>query len=743
MVIIMYNNPKMDLDYALEFTRVYRSESDPSLREAKCLALQVPYVLAPIEENDLIVGYMRHGFVGFSPQYGGSYTYYYWDDRVEAALDAIRGSADAAYIEQVEELRRFWKKENTEAKVEEEFCERTGKDIAHHGLFYYGVVRIAGMNVDLDLLVHEGLPGLRRRIWKFREENDNPNFYDALELSIDVISDACFIYAQNARELLKDAEGARRADLEDIVHNFEHITAEAPKTFKEALQLIWIYAVCSDLMNFGRMDNYLGDFYARDIDSGILTEEEAIRWLSSFYRAIIRVSKVHDSRIIIGGMGRKDPETADRLALVLIETSKRVMDVVPQLTLRYYKGINEELVDRSLENIAAGAVYPIIYSDEVTVPAMEKIYGIDHEMACNWVPLGCGEYIIEGYGAATPNTGMTLPMALDQILHRGVDSFTGKKASEDMGDPADFKTFEDLWDAYDRLLTPACLEEAIHEELNYKYAGTEASYLHLSLLVHDSMEKGKPVFAGGCRYLCATSEIFGLITMADCLTAIKKLVYDEKKFTLPEVVKMLDADFVGYEKERQMFLDAPKYGNDNDEADEMAVRVFNHCSDRHTEAGKQTNLYRYNIVSVNNSGSAERGARMNATPCGRLRGQALSNGNSPSLGGDKCGLTATLNSMAKFDPTKHVGVVHNIRFNKDMLKNNFDKIKLLLEIFYENNGVQTNLSSIGKDDLEQALIHPEKYQNLLVRIGGFSARFVELDPIVQRELIARTTYEEV
>ena len=160
------------------------------------------------------------------------------------------------------------------------------------------------------------------------------------------------------------------------------------------------------------------------------------------------------------------------------------------------------------------------------------------------------------------------------------------------------------------------------------------------------------------------------------------------------------------------------------------------------EAGKEVNLYNYNIVSVNNSGSAERGKVSSATACGRMRSEPLSNGNSPSLGGDKNGLTATLNSMSKIDPAKHVGVVHNIRFNKDLLNNNFDKIKTMLEIFYETNGTQTNLSAIGRDDLEQALIHPERYKNLIVRIGGFSARFVELDPIVQHELILRTTVEE-
>lgn len=739
----MFYNAKQDLDYALAFTELYKSESDPAVREAKCLAVQVPYVLTPISEDELIVGCMKHGFVGFSPQYGGSYTYYYWDDRVADALEQVKNTVDSAYVEKIEEMRAFWRAENTEAKVKERFAEKYHKKI-EYGLYYYAVCRIAGMNVDLDMLVHEGLPGLRERNAAFREKNGDSAFYQALDLSLDVIADACRSYAQNAQKLLEDdgLSEQRRKDLIEIRSNFTQIADGKPRTFKEALQLIWIYAVCSDLMNFGRLDVALADFYAHDIDSGAMDEEEAIRWLSSFYRAIIRVSKVHDSRIIIGGKGRKDPETADRLALALIETSKRVMDVVPQLTLRYYKGMNEELMVKTLENIEAGAVYPIVYSDDATIPAIQKIYGIDEEEACRWVPLGCGEYIMEGCGAATPNTGVILAQALDVVLHEGYNSFNGRLEVPGMRSISEYKTFDELFEAYSDMMRPACEEEAYHEQLNYQVAGEEAAYLHLSLLTHDCVEKGEGIFSGGCRYLCATSEIFGLITCADSLAAIKKCVYEDRLFTLEELVKMCDANFEGYEKEREALLNAPKYGNDDDYADDVAIRVFNNISELHDEAGKKTNLYRYNIVSVNNSGSAERGKVTSATPDGRKRGEPLSNGNSPSIGADKNGLTATLNSMRKIDPARHVGVVHNIRFNKDMLHNNFDKVKMLLEIFYENNGVQTNLSSIGKDDLEQAMIHPERYRNLLVRIGGFSARFVELDPIVQHELLLRTTVEE-
>ncbi|WMJ22572.1 pyruvate formate lyase family protein [Paludicola sp. MB14-C6] len=737
----MYLNYKKDLDYALHFTEIYKSETDKAMREAKCLQLQIPYVLMPMTECDLIVGYMKHGYVGFSPQYGGSYTYYYWDDRVQQAIDAVKDSVDQEYLDSVEDMRDFWKQENTEKKMLDRFAQKYGTHMEEAN-YYYGVARIAGMTVDLDLLVQVGLSGLKERVNDYRKQNGSSSFYDALDISIDVIIDACLMYADNARAQLEVASPERREELLKIAEIFENLTTSAPKTFREGLQLIWIYAVCSDLMNFGRMDNYLSDLYVHDIENGILTEEEAVKLLSSLFRNIIKVSKVHDSRIIIGGKGRKNPDNADQLALTLIKTSRTVVDVVPQLTLRYYHGINDSLLTETLVNIEAGAVYPIVYSDDATIPAMQEIYQIDEEMAQRWVPFGCGEYVIEGYGAATPNTGMTLPQALDIVLHRGCDSFTGNQYGFDVGDPSNFLTFEDLFEAYSKLLEPAVLEEAYSEQCNYQVAGENACFLHLSLLTHDCMEKNIPIFEGGARFLCATSEIFGLVTLADSLTAIKKCVYEDKLFSLPQLIHMLDCNFKGYEKERKILLNAPKYGNDDNYADEMVVRVFNHISKLHRDAGKTTNLYGYHVVSVNNSGSAERGAVTAATPCGRHRGAPLSNGNSPSIGADKLGLTALLNSMRKVEANKHVGVVHNIRMNKDMLKNNRDKIKMLLQIFYENGGIQTNLSSIGKYDLEQAMLHPEKYQNLIVRIGGFSARFIELDPIVQNEILLRTTYEE-
>jgi len=235
-------------------------------------------------------------------------------------------------------------------------------------------------------------------------------------------------------------------------------------------------------------------------------------------------------------------------------------------------------------------------------------------------------------------------------------------------------------------------------------------------------------------------EMVGNTSRPDSLTAIKTLVYDEKKFTLPELIDVLDHDFEGHDDIRRMCLSAPKYGNDDDTADDIATRLFTDIADLTVAAGKAAGLDHYNIVSVNNSMSAEWGNFCAASACGRKAGSPMANANGASIGADKCGITALLNSMSKFDNTKHVGVINNVRFTKELFKGSMDKVEAVLKAFYDNDGVQTNLCVIGKDDLENAMVHPENYQNLLVRIGGFSARFVTLNPVVQREIIERTTY---
>lgn len=746
-------NEIQQLQYVIDFTNIYKqySAQNKAIREIKCLEKQLEHILQPIGRDDLVVGFMKHGLVGFSPQYGGIYTYFFHKDRVLETLGKIRHQVDDCFVNQINEIIDFWGNEATENRVDRRFYEKYGfvmpKAFTEPGLANAGT-RLAGMNVNLDKLILLGLPGLRDEISEaeFKAERDGDQekiiFYQSLNMSIDLICKACDFYINNARELLCCENDVRReTQLSQIIETLQNIKCRKPQSFREGLQLFWIYAVVSDLMNYGRMDVYLGDLYCNDIDNGVLTEEEAIDLLSSVWRHFIRIGKVHDCRVIVGGKGRRNEQNADRLALVIMEVSRRIKDVVPQLTLRYYCDMDKRLLDKALGMLSEGYCFPIIYSDDTNIPAVMKAYDVTEEEAGRYIPFGCGEYVLEGLSTGTPNNGINLLKALELVLHNGYDKIWDMQLEEAYGGLEKLDTFDKLFLKYCGYVERNVELLAVQKKMNYDAAGEQASYLFYSLLMEDCIQKGKALLDGGVRYLNASSEIFGMISCADSLSAIKKLVFDEHKFTLKQVVEMLDCDFEGYEKERKLFINCPKYGNDNDYADGMAQKVFNHIAEATINAGKKAGLNKYLIVSVNNSMSAEWGKFCLASACGRKKGDPMSNGNGASIGADRKGLTALLNSMSKFDNSKHVGVINNIRVTKRFLNDSVDKFKILIETFFQNNGVQLNICCIGGDDLEKAMVEPEKYRNIIVRIGGFSARFVELSPVVQNEIIRRTTYE--
>lgn len=736
----------------LEFTRIYQENSgDIYLREARCLDYQLEHILVPLDEEAGIAGRYDHGFVGFSSQTGGysvlgaGYTYYFKEFEFVNALQRCAGELTASENYALQAAQAFWKEENTSRKLDLAFARRYGY-VPGKGYPAPGVgncdCRVAGTNLDFHKLVDLGFDGLEKEIEQKIKENGDSSFYEALKLWIGSLQKACERYRRQALELAahSTSKESRRRFL-DLARALEHLQHQPPQSFLEGVQLMWIYSVSCDLMNYGRMDDYLGPLYAGDLDAGRLTEEEGVQIILYLYKRFLEINKIHDCRVIVGGVGRRHPREADRLAVAIMEATRRFREAVPQLTLRYYTGMSEAVFHKAMEVNAEGVTFPIIYSDDTNVPAVQQVYGVGREEAEQYVPFGCGEYVLAGYSVGTPNNGINALKALDLALHNGRDSYHNVLCGPRTGELSELDGFEKLYEAVLNQLRPVMERFAEHKYLNYIVAGENAPYLHLSLLLHDCVETGKPVFEGGVRYLNASSETFGVISCADSLTAIRKLVYEEKRLSLEELVEVLDQNFEGREEIRRLCLEAPKYGNDDDIADSMAQRLFSDMGDITLEAGKKAGLHRYNIVSVNNSMSAEWGNFCSASACGRKKGDPMANANGPSIGADKCGITALLNSMSKFDNTKHVGVINNVRFTKELFTQSGDKVAAVLKAFYQNGGVQTNLCVVGREDLENAMEHPEKYQNLMVRIGGFSARFVTLNPIVQREILERTTYD--
>ncbi len=736
---------KRQLDYLLKFTHVYRTTEDKYLREANCLKLQTFHILVPMDKDELIVGRVKHGVVGFSPQYGGLYTYYLNEELTMECLDIYE--KENGNTKEYREAFDYWKSENTLKKLNDRFTEKhsdlekykkTGGLMGKDNRLGTGSTPTGRLSLtipDLDKLVQLGIPGLREEVKKYKSDH---SFTEALEITIDTLEDAIETYETQVRMLLKDEPTEH---LEKLLTTLSNIKDKKPETFMEGLQLYWIYAVISDLMNHGRMDVFLGDLYVDDLKHERIDEETAIAYITQLYKHYKFIGKIHDTRVVIGGKGRRNEENADQLAMVIMETSRRFKDVVPQLTLRYYKGMNELVFEKALKVNAEGCSFPILYSDDTNIPAIMKVFNVTEEDAESYIPAGCGEYILEGRSIGTPNSGINLLKGLELALHHGKDCYYNQIAGPDTGDVEDFKTFEDLWKAFTIQIDSEIAIAAWAQKECYNLMEENAAFLHLSLLMKDCIQRKKPIFEGGVRYLNGTTEIMGMISAADSLIAIKKLVYDDQVMTLKELVHILDENFMGYEKEQRMMLDCPKYGNDDEYADDMALKVFNYVSLKSMEFTDVIGINKYNMVSVNNSESAVWGKYTKASACGRNDGAPMANANGASIGADKSGITALLNSMSKFDHSIHAGVINNVRFSKELFNKSYDKVKMVIRTFLENNGSQINLMVVGRDDLVNAKKNQKDYQNLIIRIGGFSARFVELDEVVQNELIARTTYE--
>ncbi|MBQ3841663.1 MAG: pyruvate formate-lyase, partial [Ruminiclostridium sp.] len=252
---------------------------------------------------------------------------------------------------------------------------------------------------------------------------------------------------------------------------------------------------------------------------------------------------------------------------------------------------------------------------------------------------------------------------------------------------------------------------------------------------------GKALLDGGVRYLGGTCETYGNINTSDSLYAVKKLVFEDKKINLETLCKAIKANFKGYEDIRRLCLECDKYGNDLDTADGMANDLYEYVAKGIRDRGLRKGMQYFLIVISNNSLNTEWGAATGASPDGRLSGMYMNPANNPQGGADKSGPTAMLNSLSKFDARYHAGSVQNIKFSKDMFRNKREVIECLFRTYFKKGGCQLMVTVIDRGALEDAMIHPEKYPDLIVRVAGYSAVFIDLDPAVQREIISRTMYE--
>jgi len=728
-------------EYVTEFTRAYQDNKDKhiAIREAECIKVMSRYQFLPMQEEDLLAGRKRIVEIGFSnePLLGRSVGFFYDIERARQAYE--RENCTPAQIEEIEKILEFWKTEETRYRLRQEFPEymklAMPEDIYWmHSQVAFPLYRIIGAYLDFDKLLALGLDGLRQEVEAYRRKAEadggDAQFYTAMEMALDTLSQVCDSYAL-------EAEKTGRKELAAILQKISH---KAPDTFVEAMQLVWLYALISGVLNYGRMDDYLGEYLVRDLEQGRITREKALQYIQSLWKLIADRNTVFHGRVIIGGKGRKNEKAADEFALLAIEATRTVIEAEPQLSLRFYEGQNPLLLEKAYECIGEGRTYPILYNDDVNIPAVMDAFGVSEEEATQYMMFGCGEYVINKKSIGSPNGIINLLKVLEITLFNGYDIFDGKDMGLKLGALTDFDSFEEFYKAFKRQLTYYIEILACQQKLEYDFVGKTGTFLYISMLFDDCLARGKGILDGGAKYLGGTLETYGNINTANSLYAIKDLVYDKKLISPKTLMEALKANFSGYEKERQLLLQADKYGNDLESVDSLARDLHDFVCNKVKEQKDKVNLHSYLVVIINNEANTILGRFTAASADGRLAGEPMANANNPVGGTDKNGLTAMLNSLTKLDTHIHAGAVQNMTLSKELFTEQKEVMKNILKTYFKKGGQQAMINVLNRHDLENAMKEPDKYGHIMVRVGGFSARFVTLAPDVQKEIASRTLY---
>lgn len=712
------------------------------IREVECLKVLYPTLFRKITDQDLIAGRTDFLPIGFGcvTSLGGVGHYC-----VFKKLRAFQQQLDETERKRVDTLYDYWLDHDLKTQFNKEvLTEDTLGMFIDCEYPMIATARLSGMMLDYPKLLDKGIGGLRSDLQeKLKEQPDN-NFYKAGIQCLDIFVDCASHLQQDAREQMASANMKRQKELERICQALENIKEKKPGTFHEAMQLFWLFALLAGVINYGRLDDYLGPYLVADLKSGRLTDEEAYRYIHSLWTMIENRRTTVNGRIIVGGKGRKHPKEADVFLHIAMKVAKNCRYVEPQFTLRFDKETSEEIWDEALDALGAGATYPTLYNDDVNVPAVMYGMRVDEKAAEQYVPFGCTEFVIQGQSTGTPNICINLLKLLTIYMNDGIDPIDGKRKSGPVSlkKLEEYQTFEEFYDGYKALLDYYLDLSVKAQYHSYEVMNQHVSFLFTSLLTDDCIARGKALLDGGVRYLGGTNETYGNINTSDSLWVIRDLVFNQKKYTLRQLNDAMLANFNGYEALRKDCLNCDKYGNDLETADTMANDLYEFVAKGVRDRGIAIGMQYFLIVISNNQLNTEWGNRTAASPDGRLSCMYMNPANNPQGGANKSGPTAMLNSLAKFDAKYHGGSVQNIKFSPSMFNENRAVIKSLFKTYFAKGGCHLMVTVVDKGVLEDAVEHPENHPDLIVRVSGFSAVFVDLSPNIQQELLSRVLYDE-
>ena len=564
-------------------------------------------------------------------------------------------------------------------------------------------------------------------------------------------------YADEAnRQVTVEKDSQRRKELEKIAEVCTHVPAQAPRDFHEALQYYWFVhlGVTTELNTWdsfcpGHLDRHLFQFYDLN-QQGRDYYEELLQcfWIKFNNQPAppkVGVTAAESgtytdfAQINLGGIMADGSDGVNELTYLILDVIEEMRLLQPSSSIQVSKKNPDGFIRRAAKIIRTGFGQPSVFNSDLVVQEMLRV-GKTLEDARNGGTSGCVEtgafgkeaYILTGY--------FNLPKILELTLHDGLDPRTGKQNGPHTGLPKTFGTFDDLFTAFEQQLLHFIDIKVRGNNVIERLYATYMPAPFLSLLVDDCILNGKDYHDGGARYNSSYIQGVGMGTMTDCLSALRTHVFEHKTLKLEKMLEILDADFVGFERERLTLLNkTPRYGNDDDSVDDLLVRVFEAYFNA-IDGRRNTRGGNYHINLLPTTCHIYFGSVTGATPDGRKAWTPLSEGISPVQGADRHGPTAVLKSAAKLDHVRTGGTLLNQKFTPQLLADEagLDALVGLIRSYFKLDGHHIQFNVVDADMLHRAQKHPEQYRDLIVRVAGYSDYFCDLSEALQNEIIART-----
>lgn len=780
---VLDEKPYIDAQRAILATLAYKENlNQPRVMvRAKMLEKVLNHMSIYIEDKSLLAGNQatKNRNAPIFPEYTMEF--------VMKELDQFeKRDGDVFYItektkEQLREIAPFWQNNNLRARGEALLPEEV-RVFMETGVFGMEGKLNAGdahLAVNYERILKDGLRGYEKRVKEYKasldltdpESIDKYCFYNAVLIVLEAVRNFANRYSVLAKDLAeKELNQERKIELLEISRICSKVPYEPAETFREAVQSVWFIQLILQIesnghsLSYGRFDQYMYPYYNRDIKNGTIKESEALELLTCLWIKTLTINKVRSQahtlssagspmyqNVTIAGQTTDKKDAVNDLSFLVLKSVAQTRLTQPNLTVRYHKNINKHFLDECVEVMRLGFGMPALNNDEIIIPSFMD-WQVKEEDAYNYSAIGCVETAVPGKWGyrCTGMSYINFPRMLLCTMNNGVDLTSNKRFTKGYGYFTEMESYEELLKAWDKTIREITRYSVIVENVIDKASERDVPDILCSALTDDCIARGKTIKEGGAVYDFISGLQVGIANMADCLAAIKKLVYEEKKITRQELWDAILDDFSSPENKKiqeMLIREAPKYGNDDDYVDQLIVEAY----DSYIEEIEKYPNTRYNrgpIGGIRYAGTSSISANVGqgmstmATPDGRNAFEPLAEGCSPAHNSDKNGPTAVFKSVSKLRTNKITGgVLLNQKMTPQMLstEENRQKLELLIKTFFNRlHGYHVQYNIVSKETLIDAQKHPEKHKDLIVRVAGYSAFFNVLSKKTQDDIIGRT-----